>query len=202
MTDTAVPPRPLSGDDIDEAAAVVAAAYVEDPLCAFMLPIEATRVRSLRKFFRAYLRASGTGCVSVTGSPIGGVAIWSRPGENLSVSLRDLAAFLPLLATLYPIGLLRARPALRLQDSLRARHAPPSHYYLDNVAVHPGQRGRGLASALIRPMLAEADAGGIATYTDTFTESNVAMYEHLGFRCVERADEARTGLTVWSLLRR
>jgi hypothetical protein len=54
---------------------------------------------------------------------------------------------------------------------------------------------------LIRPRLAAADAKGMATYTDTFTASNIALYEHLGFRCADKATDTRTGLSVWALLR-
>jgi ribosomal protein S18 acetylase RimI-like enzyme len=195
--------RPLLEAEIAAAAAVIAQAYIDDPLCAFMLPRRTSRLGTLRRFFRAYLTVSvRSGTVLVTGDPVCAVAIWNEPSVgSASISVRSLGAFLPLLATPYVVGLLRARSAIRLQDALRMGHAPKPHAYLDNVAVEPGRRGEGLASALIRPRLAAADAKGMATYTDTFTASNIALYEHLGFRCADKATDARTGLTVWALLR-
>lgn len=181
----------------------MAEAYVDDPLCSFILPLRRTRTRSLEKFFRAYFSASSDSAhVVVAGEPICGVAIWNPPGAgSASVSLGKLGLFLPLLATLYPIGLVRARPAVRAQARLRSQWAPGLHYYLDNVAVLPSRRGEGIASALIRSVIAEADARNVATYTDTFTSTNVPLYEHFGFRCAGSVTEPRTGLSVWALLR-
>jgi len=47
-----------------------------------------------------------------------------------------------------------------------------------------------------------ADIQKVIAYTDTVTRSNVALYEHFGFECVEEAPIAGTGITVWALLRR
>lgn len=162
-----------------------------------------TRIATLLKFFRAYCDvAVGGASLLGTGEPLTGVAIWSRPADDsVAIGPRTLGAFLPLLATLYPLGLLRARPIIRLQGALRRRHAPARHYYLDNVAVHPDRRGQRIASALIRPVLALTDREVVATYTDTFTAANVPLYEHFGFRCLQQQREPTTGLSVWSLLR-
>ena len=65
----------------------------------------------------------------------------------------------------------------------------------------PAARGQGLSSRLIRPFLAMADAQKTIVYTDTFTRSNVALYEHFGFQCVAESAIAGTGLTVWALRR-
>jgi hypothetical protein len=46
--------RPLKLADIEQAAEVISQAFVDDPLCTFMLPFKRTRIITLRKFFRAY----------------------------------------------------------------------------------------------------------------------------------------------------
>ncbi len=46
-----------------------------------------------------------------------------------------------------------------------------------------------------------ADAQKTIAYTDTVTRSNVALYEHFGFQCVEESAIPGTGLTVWALRR-
>lgn len=196
-------PRRLVTDDVDEAAAAIAAAYVDDPLCAFMLPWRLTRQASLRKFFRAYgVLCARQGALCGIGAPLEAVAIWNTPAAAaVSVTPKTAVRFLPLLATMYPIGLVRARAAIAQQTALRQQHAPGPHYYLDNVAVLPACRGRGLASALIRPMLAAADCERVAVYTDTYTASNVPMYEHLGFVCVDQRSIPDLGLTIWALRR-
>ena len=103
--------RLLTQPDADAAARVIAQAFVDDPLCSFMLPFRATRVKTLYKFFRAY---SGINIKNKrgygSGDPLQGVAFWKSPDqENLSVSVKALGSFLPLLITMYPIGYLRAK---------------------------------------------------------------------------------------------
>jgi ribosomal protein S18 acetylase RimI-like enzyme len=195
--------RQLSPADVEPATLVIAQAFVDDPLCSFMLPFDKTRVRTLRKFFHAYGEVNiknrrGFGA----GDPLSGVAFWKSPmQDNLSISVKSLSKFLPLLLTWYPVGYFRAKAILKQIDVLHEKHAGVPHYYLDNIGVLPSARGKGISSKLIRPFLEKADAGKTPVYTDTVTRSNVALYEHFGFQCVEECLVAGTGVTVWALLR-
>ena len=195
--------RLLTLADVDQAARVISQAYVDDPLCSFMLPFRRTRTKTLFKFFRA------VGEVSIksertygVGEPLVGVAYWEFPGQdNLSVSLKSLGKFLPLLLTFYPIGYVRAKAIIKQTNFMHAKYAGEPHFYLDNIGVLPSARGQGVASRLIRPFLEMADAQKDIAYTDTVTRSNVSLYEHFGFQCMEESPIACTGITVWALRR-
>jgi len=195
--------RPLTPADIERAAHVLAQAFIDDPLCTFMLPFRRTRVKTLAKFFRAY------GTVNIasqrgygSGEPLQGVAYWEPPNpENLSISLKTLAKFLPLWLTYYPIGYYRAKAIIQTTDDLHKKYADEPHYYLDNIGVIPSGRGMGIASKLIRPILEQADSQRVIAYTDTVTPFNVALYEHYGFQCVTETPIPGTGITVWGLRR-
>ena len=195
--------RPLKLADIEQAAEVISQAFVDDPLCTFMLPFKRTRIITLRKFFRAY------GAVNIhnqrgfgIGVPLKGVAYWMEPTKpDISMSVKSLGTFLPLLFTMYPIGYLRAKAILKQIDLLHKKYAAEPHYYLDNIGVLPAEQGKGYSSRLVRPFLARADAEKAITYTDTVTRANVALYEHFGFQCMEECPIAGTGVTVWSFLR-
>ena len=195
--------RLLTLSDVEEAAQVIARAFVEDPLISFVLPIKLTRVRTLVKFFRVYGELSiqnqrGFG----VGDPLQGVAYWKRPSQDsMSISIKSLWKFLPLLFTMYPIGYLRARAILNQLDALHNKYANEPHFYLDNLGVLPTARGQGLSSKLIRPFLAMADEQKVIAYTDTVTEANVPLYEHFGFQCVETSLVSGTGITVYALRR-
>ncbi len=67
--------------------------------------------------------------------------------------------------------------------------------------VEADARGQGAASRLIWPFLDKADAESAPAYTDTVTRSNVPLYEHFGFECVEESPVEGTGLTIWALKR-
>ncbi len=195
--------RPLTLSDVEQAARVIAQAFMEDPLCAFMLPFRRTRPRALYKFFRAYGEVNiknhrGFG----VGEPLQGVAYWNLPDQaDVSISLKSLGKFLPLLLTLYPAGLFRARGVIRQTDALHEKHAAGPHFYLDNLGVLPSAQGKGWSSKLIRPFLDRADAQHTFVYTETVTPSNVPFYEHFGFQCVESSPVPGTGITVYALLR-
>ncbi len=195
--------RLLTLADVEPAAQVIAEAFVDDPLCVFMLPRRRTRITTLYKFFRAYgeiniRHGRGYG----VGTPLQAVAYWKFPEQaEVSISVKGLRNFVPLLLTRYPIGYMRAQPILKRQEALRQAYAAEPHFYLDNIGVQLSARGQGLSSRLIRPVLQRADEQRRIVYTDTFTESNVALYEHFGFHCVERATVPSLGLTVWALRR-
>lgn len=195
--------RLLELSEASAAAQVIAQAFVEDPLTTFMLPLRATRAKTLYKFFHPYSEINiknkrGFG----SGIPLQGVAFWKSPEQNnVSVSINALASFLPLLFTMYPIGYVRARSILQTIDELHNHHATAPHFYLDNIGVLPSARNKGISSKLIRPILEVADSQKSFVYTDTVTRSNVALYQHFGFQCMEERPVGSTGITVWSLLR-
>jgi ribosomal protein S18 acetylase RimI-like enzyme len=193
--------RLLTLAEVDSAARVISQAFVDDPLCRFMLPFRRTRTRTLYKFFRAYGEITikhqrGFGA----GEPLQGVAFWEFPDQqNISVSLKALGKFLPLLFTMYPIGFVRARGILEQTEMMHKKYAAEPHFYLDNIGVLASARGKGLSSKLIRPFLAMADEQKVMAYTDTVTPANVPLYEHFGFQVAERGTIGR--VTVWALRR-
>jgi ribosomal protein S18 acetylase RimI-like enzyme len=195
--------RLLTLADVGPAAQVLAQAFVDDPLCTFMLPFPRTRVNTLYTFFRALGEVSikhqrGYG----VGEPLQGVAYWKFPNQDdLSISLKSIGKFIPLLFTFYPVGYFRAKRVINQIESLHQTYASEPHFYLDNLGVLAGARGQSLASRLIRPFLEMADEQNVSAYTDTLTHANVALYEHFGFQCMEARDVPGTGLTVWALRR-
>lgn len=195
--------RQLTVVDVDEAAQVVAQAYVDDPLISYMLPFKSTRIKTTYKFMRAYGEINinnkrGFG----VGEPLQGVAFWKFPDQEfMSISVKTLGKFLPLLFTMYPIGFFRAKAIIDRIDQLHEKHVKEPHFYLDNLAVIPSARGKGLASKLIHPFLQMADERKVIVFTDTVTKSNVTLYEHFGFECVEASPVTNTGITVYALKR-
>jgi ribosomal protein S18 acetylase RimI-like enzyme len=195
--------RVLELTDVEQAAEVIAQAFMNDPLCAYMLPLQRTRKRTLKKFFRAY----GTVNIQnqrgfVVGEPLKGVAYWLEPAKpDISINSKSLGLFFPLLFTFYPIGYFRAKAIIKRTDLLHEKYAREPHYYLDNIGVLPSWQGKGTSSRLIRLFLAKADAEKVCVYTDTVTRGNVMFYDHFGFQCVEECTVERTGITVWALRR-
>jgi ribosomal protein S18 acetylase RimI-like enzyme len=195
--------RPLTLLDVEPAAQVLSQAFVNDPLCVYMLPGQNTRVKTLYKFFLVYgeLNIRNNRGYGV-GDPLQGVAYWKSPSqENLSISVKSLGRVIPLFFTLYFAGYMRGKPITAQIDALHKKHADEPHYYLDNLGVLPAAQGQKLSSKLLRPILQMADEQKVIAYTDTVTKSNVAIYEHFGFQCVEECAVKNTGVTIWALRR-
>ena len=195
--------RQLTLSDLESAAQVLAQSFEEDPLISFILPKQKTHVKTVAKFFSAIGRlAIKNGLAFGVSEPLEGVAIWNFPDKpSISVSPKDLMIFLPLLFSYYPIGAQRALPVFHQIEANHKKYASEPHFYLDNLGVLASARGKGLSSKLIRPFLQMADEQKVIAYTDTVTKSNVPLYEHFGFECVEENFIQETGITVHALRR-
>jgi ribosomal protein S18 acetylase RimI-like enzyme len=195
--------RKLTLSELDQAVEVISQAFINDPLCVFMLPNKRTRLKTLKKFFHAYGTIYiGNGRGYGVGEPLKGVAFWMQPSQqDLSLSIKSLSIFVPIVFTYYPIGYMRARAILKQTELLHQKYANEPHYYLDNLAVLPVEQGKGYSSQLMRPILERANAERVVAYTDTVTRANVPLYEHFGFQVMEECLVDGTGITVWSLKR-
>lgn len=83
--------RLLTLSDVEEAAQVISQAFMDDPLISFMLPIKATRIKTLVKFFCVYGEISiknnrGYG----VGEPLQGWHIGSFQSRTLCQSVLSL----------------------------------------------------------------------------------------------------------------
>jgi ribosomal protein S18 acetylase RimI-like enzyme len=65
-------------------------------------------------------------------------------------------------------------------------------FFIDNVAVHPSQRGRGVGKALLEFAEAEARRAGfdsIYLYTHERMTENIALYSRIGYEEYDRRDQ-------------
>jgi ribosomal protein S18 acetylase RimI-like enzyme len=83
------------------------------------------------------------------------------------------------------------------------RHHPHDrpHWHLAFVGVHPGSRRLGVATALGRFVLEQADAAGVGCYFETSGEETVALYQRLGFEVRETIEPLPGGPTMWTMWR-
>lgn len=195
--------RQLATADVEQAAEVLGRAFYRDPLWLSLLPDDTERAVAVRQSFRSFApwfirkqQAYGVG------EPLAGVAVWSRPNAaGAGIAGLINVHLLTLLTSPLILRFRRVIPIFAQFDVMQRRYATEPHYYLSTIGVVPEAQGQGLASLLIKPFLAQADAQAISAYTETMTPSNVPLYEHYGFRCMERFDVPQTDLSIWSLYR-
>ncbi len=82
-------------------------------------------------------------------------------------------------ATADDVGRLKTALAAAFEDDPVFGWEP--HHYLPYIGVAPEAQGRGLGSALMRPILDRCDEERLPAYLEATSERNAALYERLGF---------------------
>lgn len=187
----------------DRLGASMALAFRDEPNFAFMLPDHPSRERPLEWFFGSFLLQLGIrrGEVYATRDRDGG-AVWMRPSSRVAFldAVRAGAFALP-----FHFGLANARRSLAVGeqlDQIRKTAAPEMHWYLAALGVRPAAQGRGIGTALLQPVLARADAGGMPCYLETFRERAAVFYQRMGFEIVQTHAARGGGPTFWCMARR
>lgn len=183
MSSVEVSVRPATRRDLAHLAGVMARAFVDDPVFAWMLPSSVVRERRLPRFFSNTLRQEaasfGATEVACAGQTIVGGAIWYPPPgryvPSVASQLRMLPGYLAVFGRRLGIGQTYVVAAL-------AAHPREPHWYLGFVGVEPTLHGQGIGSKLVRSRLLRCDAGAEHAYLESSNPKNLALYERLGFQ--------------------
>ena len=194
---------PLTRERYTEAGELLARAFEADPTWRALFPNPAKRPAELKWFFTRMVRlVAPVGECYVT--PDGeGVAVWFPPGRLPNMGLGPILRSGFILAPVR-LGARWCHRAWQVfGDAARRQQAevPTPHWVLDTLAVDPKHQGRGLANALLRPILDRADRDGIPCYVMTHNPKNIAFYEHFGFRILRQKTLGQDGAFVCSLER-
>lgn len=187
---------------VEKASITCAGAFERDPLTLWMIP-DASKRSNLRYAFETILRVAvlGGSEAYATSADCEGVAIWmpARTKQSMSTLIQAGYPLLPLRCGWR--YLLRDSRTMSLCEKLRKKYAPPKHYYLNTLAVTPGAQGKGLARALLEPMLERLDLADTPCYVETQNMKNVEMYKHFGFRLVHETIIPGTEHPLYMMLR-
>jgi GNAT superfamily N-acetyltransferase len=194
----------LAAPQIDQAAAVLARAFFDDPHQMHLIPDAGRRARLSPGLYRGlvcYALLCGDEVYTTPGT-VKGIAAWMPPGESLIAVGRW-----------FRTGLLRAALRLSLREIRRAiitltaelrvheRCKQGPHWYLALLGVEPPHQGQGIGGALIQPTLARADAEGLPCYLETGTEKNVRFYQRHGFGVIAEETAPGGGPRFWAMSR-
>lgn len=174
--------RPMTAADVDTTALTLAEAFDGDPVWDWIFGQPQPEVGLRATFWAQYVRSAVAAGASRVADDGEAVTLWLPPGapELLAedearadqLAAQVLGARWPLMAKLY---------------EMFDRHRPEQeHQYLDIFATAPAARGRGVGMALLRADLAELDLVGRPAYLESSNPANLARYESVGFRRLER----------------
>jgi GNAT superfamily N-acetyltransferase len=175
VTLTAVP---AGFTDVPALEDVLQAAFWDDPLNVFLFPDDRSRSRRSALIFRALLRHHYLPMRTVwTTSDQAGVAMWAPPG-HWKLTPAAIVRSLPTMVRALGRNMARALPLLGEIDS---HHPREPHWYLGVLGTDPPHQGRGIASALLAPVLERCDRERLPAYLESSKESNIPFYVRHGF---------------------
>jgi GNAT superfamily N-acetyltransferase len=190
--------RTAAADAVPNVAAVLADAFIDDPVFTWLLPGRLRQESRLRAMFGAemeqYVLPHGTVWTTsgfdgaVTELPPGA---WEMPS---SATLKEALQWLRAFGMRLPL-------ATRVQHAMEKRHLREPHFYVRTIGVRTGLQGQGLGSALMQPTLERADSAGLPTYLEASSKRSAALYERLGFMHMDVLELPEGGPPLWRMRR-
>lgn len=193
----------LNKSDIKPAAEVLALAFHDYQLLQYASPDESEREKIVPYFCQSVLHYGiRYGEAYATSLNLEGVAVWIT-SDYFPMTFWRMIRSVPLsvMAGLGRGGGSRLKHPGDYIDAMHERLAPFKHWFLLIIGVGPQFQGKGFASKLIYPILNKIDEHALPCYTETMDEKNVPLYEHFGFRVIEKLAIPQTELTTWAMLR-
>lgn len=194
--------------EVPAVAALLAEAFVDDPVMANFLPQRiaagaggaADRRRRFERLFLAEIRSGSLDEVDaafdVDASPdrsgttedqpaLLGAAVWRAPGAH--TSFRRSLVELPGMLRAFGVRGLRTFARYGAQTESYAPSTP--HWHLLDIGASPAARGRGVGGALLAHRLDILDSLGEAGFLEATTEGSRRLYERHGFEPLALLDE-------------
>jgi len=193
--------RPAEQRDVPRIAATLTVALADSRWTRWALPDDGRMQRLTRLHeLDAGHRGVGTRTAWVT-EDVDAVAVWEPPpgAEGTAPLPSDvraaLASELPYLAA-HRVG------AVRDTAALVAAHRPEQpHWWLLHLGVRPSARRRGLAAAVLAPVLVRCDTERTMAGTAVFSWANVRFLRGFGFEVTAELRTADDELPAWVLVR-
>lgn len=184
--------------DLPELARTLARAFQDDPVAAWACRPAGLRPRILERIHEVRLRQLMRHEEVWVEPGLAGGALWLPPDEWRTTAQEEAELAR---ALLHPRLLARLPMVSWGFTGIERRHPPsPPHWYLAVLGTDPVAQGRGIGSALLRPVLERCDEDGVAAYLESSKQENIAFYARHGFRVTEALTLPR-GPQVWPMWR-
>ncbi len=187
----ALRPRKATHESLPTLSETLALAFYDDPVLMWCIADGSRRREILPRFFGA-LSDSYASYDEIWDVDEGvSAAVWAPPGAEDDEQLGDR------------IGEISAEYADRVFEVLglmEEKHPVEPHYYLFVLGTRPECQGRGVGSALMRPVLETCDRDGVPAYLEATSERNKQLYLRHGFE-VTGEIPLPDGPTMWPMWR-
>jgi len=188
-----------TAQDTPTLAQTLARAFYDDPAIGWMVPDDERRLRVGPLGFGAWLEKIYLPKDEVYTDPDRrAAALWAPPGKwRMSVGLQLRLA--PRMMRV--VGMKRLPLVVKGLTMMDKKHPDDRpHWYLAVLGTDPDHQGKGLGSAVMKPVLDRCDAEGVGAYLESSKEQNVPFYRRHGFEVIEEA-HLPEGPPLWLMWR-
>jgi ribosomal protein S18 acetylase RimI-like enzyme len=175
---------PARSSELGSVATTLARAFHDDPIFALLFGVSGSEPipeEPATRFFSIMSKVQlHHGLVFRTPGDEA-AAIWAPPGEWKLPNVQIAKNAVPLMRVFGR----RLFANLEILGRLEKAHPSELHYYLEFIGTDPAHQGKGMGSALMRPMIERCDTEGVGAYLESSKEENLAFYGRFGFEVTE-----------------
>ena len=194
----------INKDRAKPAVKALSNAFRDYPLLQFYFPDNLTREK-IANYFLSFAVYTGIkyGEVYATSNNLEGIAVW-LPSKNYPITFWKMLRSVPISKILGfgRHGGSKLKSFNEHIENVHQQHIPFKHLFLQAIGVTPRFQGKGYASKLLRSMLNRIDKEHLSCYLETISEKNVSLYEHFGFKTIDKSNTPGTTLMNWAMLRK
>jgi GNAT superfamily N-acetyltransferase len=190
--------RKATRADLPRLVDALAEAFEQDPPMRWFLPDASRRGDQMRKQFALFLKTVHLrNDETYTTDDVVGGALWVPPGCYPPPFFAQLRV-LPGLIRIYGASMTRAAQGVKVMES---NHPSRPHFYLDSLGVEPASQGKGVGSALLKPVLDRCDRERIPAYLNAGSPRSRDLYLRHGFEVTEEFELPEDGPPLWRMWR-
>jgi len=191
--------RQATEADVGAMSAQLCRAFADDPVMAHVFRNEGRRTKAMTAYFTSQIRGDYLrfgGCYTTDDHL--GAAVWGPAGKPLLTGMAGIANLVKVL----PYVVSHLKSTLDMISLIESMHPHEPHWYLATLGTDPDAQGRGIGSALMRPVLDHCDAEGLPAYLESSKERNVPFYARHGFTVVKEVPLPHGGPSIWTMWRK
>lgn len=186
-------------DDLKILSNILSKAFINDPMTNWTIKDDSKKLERIFLMYETMIKHFGlTKGTIYTNTDKNGASVWIKPENFRKMSFMNISL---ISSWIKIVGIERIPHILKGANFLSSHQPTFQCYYLMVLGVDPEYQRKGIASALLKPVLDKCDREKIPAYLETSNINNLKFYEKHGFRIKDEINKPKILPLSWTLLR-